>query len=169
MLRFLWLILILVGWGLVLVYMPRLPTISYWIAAAISMIGYLYGWVMAKRNRLIYFFTFSLSLGSAVSLKGASAWEKWVEWSAFPLPISANVIYKLLLLFTMIMAGFITFANYRVSLNFIQRRGNIDKGKLVKLHREKNALQSFIKWLKTRKEPMEVRISLGTEIPFNNE
>ncbi len=165
MLRFLWLTLSLTGWGLILYYLPRMPIYLFLIAVFLSIVGYLYGWVMHKWNWLTYFFTTLLWIGVWVAYEVMSRWDAWNE-RVLPFTIPANAVGKVGLITTLFIASFLTFTNYRVSLNFIHRRGNFDKEQLVRLH---NEISPFKKWIGRRGDEQQIRLTLGKEIPFKNE
>lgn len=165
MLRFLWLTLSLTGWGLILIYLPRMPTYLFLIAVFLSIVGYLYGWVMHQRNWLIYFFIALLWMGICVAYQVMTRWDAWCN-NMLPITIPAHAVGKVTLIATLFLASFLTFTNYRVSLNFIHRRGNFDKEQLVKLH---NEISPFKKWFQRKDDEQEIRVTLGKEIPFKNE
>lgn len=164
MLRFLWLTLSVTGWGLILVYLPRMPTYLNLIAVVLSIMGYMYGWVMHKWNWLIYFFTACLWTGIYASYEVMSRWDTWYD-NVLPITIPAHAVGKVVLIATLFTSSFLTFADYRVSLNFIHRRGNFDKEQLVKLH---NEISPFKKWFRSRGGEQEIRVTLGKEIPFKD-
>jgi hypothetical protein len=162
MIRFIWLILSLTGWGTILYMMPRLPPVVFLIMAGISAAGYLYGWVMHKRNWFIHFFTSCLWAGIWIACKGMAAHAEHADW--LPLSIPPSTIGKTLMILGMVVSLFLTFANYRIALNFVQRRGNIDRDMLGRLHGDQNPWERFIRRLKRKKGLL---IQLGEEVPFD--
>jgi hypothetical protein len=162
MIRFIWLILSLTGWGTILYMMPRLPPVVFLITAGISAVGYLYGWVMHKRNWFIHFFTSCLWTGVWIACKGMAAYAEHAD--RLPLSIPPATIGKTLMILGMVVSMFLTFANYRIALNFVQRRGNIDRDMLGRLHGDQNPWERFIRRLKRKKGLL---IQLGEEVPFD--
>lgn len=77
MIRFLWLALSLMGWGLVFHFLPRLPPYVLLLPSGVSLIGYLYGWIVHKRNWLIHFC--SLQLHRLIQ-QGKGADQCMAEW-----------------------------------------------------------------------------------------
>ena len=163
MIRFLWLALSLMGWGLVFHFLPRLPPYVLLLPSGASLIGYLYGWIVHKRNWLIHFFVIGLWIGVWISYQGMEVHVAHTH--VLPFHIPSATVGKTLMIITMFVSGFLTFANYRVSLNFIQRRGNIDRDLLGRLYGD-DTWRRF-KSLFNRKKG-EVTISLGEEIPFKD-
>jgi len=163
MFRFLWLALSLVGWGLVFHFLPRMPPNALFLPAGVSLIGYLYGWIVHKRNWLIHFFVIWLWIGVWISYQGMGVYDAHAH--ALPFHIPSATIAKILMIVTILVSGFLTFSNYRVSLNFIQRRGNIDRDLLGRLYGD-DSLRMFKSLFKRKRG--EVTILLGEEIPFKD-
>jgi hypothetical protein len=79
-----------------------------------------------------------------------------------PFSIPPAAIGKTLMLLTLAISAFMTFVNYRIALNFIQRRGNIDRDMLGRLHGD-NSWEKFKRRFKRKKGLILV---LGDEVPF---
>jgi|GEM_PF-6422797 len=161
MARYVWLVLTLVGWALVAAYVPRMPPVVFLGLAGVSAAGYLYGWAVRRRNWLSYFFASGIWLGAWAAYEVMAGWEEggWGQW------LAPWVLGKVVMAASLPVAGFLTFANYRISLNYIQRRGNIDRDLLGRLHRDTGPWEA-IKRLFRRRRKGEVVIDLGEEIPF---
>lgn len=172
MIRFLWLLATITGWGYVLVYLPRMPTIALLVLPAISIVGYMYGWAMLKRNHLMYFFCAALWLSVWAGYGVMRWWEQAVisgeNELRFQIPIPVYVVGKTVLLVTFFISCILTFANYRISLSFMRRRGNFEKDRLVRLYPGEGVFESLKKWITARNKPKDIRITLGEEIPFND-
>lgn len=173
MIRFFWILITFISWGYVLVYLPRLPTLAILLMALTGLVGYIYGWTMKKRNHLIYFYTSALWLGVLAAYGVMRWWELEIIPSEdvlpFPVPVPVHVIGKVVLLVTFIFAGILTFANYRITLSFMQRRGNIEKDRLVKLYSDGGIIATIHKWLDARSKPKDIMLTLGEEIPFKDD
>jgi hypothetical protein len=163
MLRFLWLALSLVGWGIVFHFWPRMPPNILLLPAGVSLFGYLYEWAIHKRNRLIHFFVVGLWIGVWISYQGMELFIAHTH--ALPFHIPSAAVAKTLMIVTLLVSVFLTFMNYRVSLNFIQRRGNIDRDLLGRLYGD-DPWRKFKSLFKRHKG--EVTILVGEEIPFKD-
>ncbi|WP_027092982.1 hypothetical protein [Cohnella thermotolerans] len=163
MLRFLWLALSLAGWGIVFCFLPRMPPNVLLLPAGVSLIGYLYGWIVHKRNWLIHFFVIGMWISVWISYQGMELFIAHAH--ALPFHIPSAVVAKTLMVMIMLVSGFLTFVNYRVSLNFTQRRGNIDRDLLGRLYGDDpwRRIKSLFK-----RHKGEVTILLGEEIPFKD-
>lgn len=168
MLRFVWLLISLVAWSFIFWKAPDVPLLLIWIPVGISVACYIYGWIFLKENWLIYFFTAliwtSLSLGYGV----LHLWEERAP--SLPVQIAPLLLGRIVWFLGILISSFLTFSNYRISLNFIQRRGNIDKGQLVRLSPSGidrwNSFKNLFK--RKSKGQEEIYFNLGEEVPFKD-
>lgn len=162
MIRFIWLLLTLVVW----IYEYWCPHSELgrwvWIPLSLALIAYLYGWVLERENRLILFFSGSIwaSLGGIV--------EFHIFLRTHPdFPLSTSVVVRALLIIGMIVALFLTFANYRLQHSLLNRRGNVSKQQLVVVKptvtdRWKKLKRIFLRGSASS----EIELNLGEEIPM---
>ena len=163
MFRFLWLALSLAGWGLVFYFLPRMAQVLFLLPAGVSLIGYLYGWAIHKRNWLSHFFLIGLWTGVWGSYQAMGAYIDNAH--VLPFRFVPDAIAKILMVVTLLSSGLLTFVNYRISLNFHHRRGNIDRDLLGRLYGDE-PWRAFKRLFKRRRG--EVVLTLGDEIPFKD-
>lgn len=158
MIRFCWLLVSLTTWTLLFMYMPRWPPWVLVILAGLTFAVYLHQLAMQKFNVLMLFFSSLLWLGIGAGMKLRLIWER----EALPLP--SGFIYRAILIAALVLSAFLTFANYRLVLSFLQRRGNLDINKLVKTRPSiKEQWKAFRKLLRKNREA-ELELTLGEEI-----
>lgn len=162
MIRYIWLLVTLIGWAVIFFVQPSLPPIIYLISFGVSAAAYVYGWVLPKRNWLIHFFTAILWIGIWSAAQGMALYEKLID--QIPVHVQPIIIGKTLMILTLIASGFLTFVNYRISLNFVQRRGNIDRDMLGRLYENSNPWRKLLRRIKQKKGLL---IQLGEEVPFD--
>ncbi len=162
MIRFISLLLTLVGWAYLYWRLPGWPLFITWSLSIVSFIVYLYGWVMEQENKLIYFFTSLLWVGAALSLRLK---EEILASPSFPLSITGTVHAALIA--ALILSMFFAFANYRLEHNLKNRRGNVSKQQLV--HVKPTAAD---RWRSFKRlffpSKTDIRLNLGEEIPMKD-
>ncbi|MNW42376.1 hypothetical protein D3C74_195440 [compost metagenome] len=162
MTRFITLLLTLGGWAYLYWRLPGWPLFIPWSLSVVSLIIYLYGWVLERENKLIYFFTGLLWAGAALSLRLK---EEVIASPSFPLSITGTVHAAFIA--ALILSLFFAFANYRLEHNLKNRRGNVSKQQLV--HVKPTAAdrwKSFKRLFVSSKT--EIRLNLGEEIPMKD-
>ncbi|MGG1880334.1 hypothetical protein ABDI30_22565 [Paenibacillus cisolokensis] len=162
MLRFVWLLLTLCGWAYLYWRLPDWPSVLLWVPVIVSLVIYMYGWVLERENKLIYFFTCLLWTGMGLSLK---AKEAIATEPSFPISLSGTVHAAFIV--SLIISAFLTFANYRVEHNLKNRRGNVSKQQLVQVKpTAADRWNSFKRLFVPSKT--EIRLNLGEEIPMKD-
>jgi hypothetical protein len=78
------------------------------------------------------------------------------------------LILRLYLILFFILAIFITLAGYRITLNFRQRRGNLEKQQLVQSERPFLRNWQSINRRFSRKRDAEISLTLGEEIQMRD-
>lgn len=162
MIRFVSLLLTLGGWAYLYWRLPGWPLFIPWSLSIIGLIIYLYGWVLERENKLIYFFTSLLWIGIALCLRLK---EEIIATLSFPFSITGTVHTAFIA--ALILSSFLTFANYRLEHNLKNRRGNVSKQQLVHVKptvadRWKSFKRLFIS------SRTEIRLILGEEIPMKD-
>lgn len=174
MLRFIWVFVSAIGWVLIFKFMPMIMPVYLLIPGLISIAGYMYGWIVYKENLLTYFYLILLWLGlwAGVWLQLNLA-PKINALKYMPISLSDTIVARFIFIVTLLLAGLATFSNYRMSLSFIQRRGNIDKEMLVRISPlGKEQWSKFKRYFKRKgvEDPDELKtitFNLGEDIPFN--
>lgn len=162
MIRFIWLLLTLGMWS----YEYWRPWSSLgrwvWVPLVLALIVYLYGWVLERENRLIPFFSGSIW----ASLGGIVEFHMFIRTHP-DFPLSTTILVRALLIIGMIVALFLTFANYRLQHSLLNRRGNVSKQQLVVV---KPTVAD--RWTKLKRvflrgtASSEIELNLGEEIPM---
>lgn len=162
MIRFVSLLLTLGGWAYLYWRLPGCPLFIPWSLSIISFIVYLYGWVLERENKLIYFLTSLLWAGIALSLRLK---EEIIASSSFPLSVTGTVHAAFIL--SLIISAFLTFANYRMEHNLKNRRGNVSKQQLV--HVKPTAADRLKKFKRLFfPSKTDIKLNLGEEIPMKD-
>lgn len=160
MIRFISLLLTLGGWAYLYWRVPDWPLFIPWSLCIGGLIIYLYGWVLERENKLIYFFTSLLWAGIALSLRLK---EEIIASPSFPLPITGTVHAAFIV--ALILSLFFAFANYRLEHNLKNRRGNVSKQQLV--HVKPTAAD---RWKSFKRlffpSKTDIKLNLGEEIPM---
>lgn len=162
MIRFIWLLLTLSGWAYLYWQLPGWPLFIPWSLSIVGLIIYLYGWILERENKLIYFFTGLLWAGIALSLR-----LKDEITTAPSFPVSVTGIMHAAFIAALILSLFFAFANYRLEHNLKNRRGNVSKQQLV--HVKPTAAD---RWKSFKRlffpSKTDIRLDLGEEIPMKD-
>ncbi|WP_028592414.1 hypothetical protein [Paenibacillus massiliensis] len=140
---------------------PELSTIWMYIPAALCFVSYLYGWILERNNKLIYFFAALLWTGNGLSLKLGTYVASQKDF-----PFSTDGMVQSALIMTMLFSTFLTFSNYRLAQSLHNRRGNVSKQQLV--HVRPTAKDYFEKFKRLFKRNQEIKLNLGEEIPMKD-
>ena len=141
---------------------PDWSLVWIWVPSIISLVVYMYGWVLERENKLIYFFNCLIWTGIGLSLK---AKEAIAAESSFPFSLLGTVHAAFVI--SLILSVFFTFANYRMEHNLKNRRGNVSKQQLVHVKPTAADRWNSFKRLFVRSK-MEIVLNLGEEIPMKD-
>lgn len=141
---------------------PRMPPVVALVLAGMSAVMYMYGWIISRRNWLIHFFTTNLWISMWISYQGMAMFALHAD--KLPETIPPIAFGRILMIILLVLSGFLTFVNYRIALNFVQRRGNIDRDMLGRLHGDVSPWERIKKRWKRKKGLV---IQLGEEVPFD--
>ncbi len=159
MLRFFVLLFSLGAWGFFLWRVPAWPPSI--VIALLCCAGYIFGWATRKENWLIFFFSALLWAGMWLGSWVSGEWEHVNPFFDF---IPGVFVVRLVLVVSLLLTSFFTFANYKMSLNFRHRRGNLDKEQLARLSPPGAEIWKAFKNIFKRKKEMDIVLSLGKEI-----
>ncbi|ALP37988.1 hypothetical protein ASL14_19140 [Paenibacillus sp. IHB B 3084] len=161
MMRFIWVMLTLSGWAYLYWRTPEWSAVWMYVPAVLCFVNYLYGWMLERSNKLIYFFSLLLWTGNGLSLMLGTYVAAQKDF-----PLSKDGMVHTALIMTMLFTIFFTLSNYRLAQSVLNRRGNINKQQLV--HVRPTLKDYYTKFKRLFKSNKEIVLNLGEEIPMKD-